>query len=87
MFLLQSAVGLFPSPDDLLNQASKLNRDSKDLKTKAVSAAEDLKSELEAARMLEADAEQVRDEMSLSTQCSKKYFMKQTTQHKYFYFE
>lgn len=55
---LESAVGLFPSPDDLLNQASKLNRDSKDLKTKAVSAAEDLKSELEAARMLEADAEQ-----------------------------
>lgn len=63
MFLLQGAVGAFPSADDLLNQASKLNRDAEDLKTKADGAAEDLKSELEAARMLEADAEQVRDEM------------------------
>lgn len=56
-------MGSFPSPADLLDEASKLNRDSEDLKTKAVGAAEDLKSELEAAGMLEADAEQVRDQM------------------------
>ncbi|XP_036940529.1 laminin subunit gamma-2 [Acanthopagrus latus] len=55
---LEGAVGSFPSPADLLDEASKLNRDSEDLKTKAVGAAEDLKSELEAAGMLEADAEQ-----------------------------
>lgn len=51
-----------------MNEATKLNKEAKDLRTKATGAAGDLSSELDAARRLEAEAEQVscphRDELS-----------------------
>lgn len=48
-----------PPYADLANQATKLNKDVTDLKTKAVGTAGDLASELDTARTLEADAAQV----------------------------
>ncbi|KAM9349467.1 laminin subunit gamma-2 [Symphorus nematophorus] len=55
---LEGMSGSLPSPDGLLNDATKLNTDAKDLRTRATGVAADLNSELEAARRLEADAEQ-----------------------------
>ncbi|XP_034743237.1 laminin subunit gamma-2 isoform X1 [Etheostoma cragini] len=55
---LEGAVGSLPSPADLLKEATKLNRDTKDLKTAAADTAADLVSELDAGRTLEADAQQ-----------------------------
>lgn len=55
---LENSLGSLPSHAGLLNRATKLNRDSTDLKTKAVTAAGGLNSELKAVRRLEADAEQ-----------------------------
>lgn len=57
-----------PSHAGLVNEATKLNKDAKDLRTKATDAAGNLSFELDAARRLEADAEQVnrphRDDLS-----------------------
>ncbi|XP_076600718.1 laminin subunit gamma-2 [Chaetodon auriga] len=55
---LEGTVGSLPSHAGLVNEATSLNQDAKDLRTKAVGAAGDLNFELDAARKLEADAEQ-----------------------------
>uniref|UniRef100_UPI0037E831B8 laminin subunit gamma-2 isoform X2 n=1 Tax=Semicossyphus pulcher TaxID=241346 RepID=UPI0037E831B8 len=55
---LEGSLGALPSHAGLLNEATKLNKDAKDLKTKAGRAAGDLAFELDAAHRLEADAEQ-----------------------------
>ncbi|XP_070830602.1 laminin subunit gamma-2 [Chaetodon trifascialis] len=55
---LEGTVGSLPPHAGLVNEATNLNQDAKDLRTKAVDAAGDLNFELEAARRLEADAEQ-----------------------------
>nr|XP_046265365.1 laminin subunit gamma-2 [Scatophagus argus] len=55
---LEGTFGSLPSHAGLLNEATKLNGDTKDLQTNAAAAAGDLNFKLEAARRLEADAEQ-----------------------------
>ncbi len=57
--MFQKSVGSLPSHAGLVNQAAKLNKDSIGLRTNAAGAAANLNSELDAARRLEADAEQV----------------------------
>ncbi|XP_044075483.1 laminin subunit gamma-2 [Siniperca chuatsi] len=59
--LVTSLEGTFeslPSHAGLVNEATKLNKDAEDLRTKAVGTAGDLVFELDAARRLETDAEQ-----------------------------
>lgn len=56
--LVNSLEGTLPSPAGLVNEATKLNKDTKDLKTQVDGAARGLNSELDAAGGLEADAEQ-----------------------------
>ncbi|KAF1383164.1 hypothetical protein PFLUV_G00128460 [Perca fluviatilis] len=55
---LEGTIGSLPPHADLLKDATKLNKDAKDLKTAATDTAADLASELDAGRTLEADAEQ-----------------------------
>ncbi|KAK5860490.1 hypothetical protein PBY51_021964 [Eleginops maclovinus] len=55
---LKNTFGSLPSHIDLLNDATKLNTDSKDLKQRVLDATDNLTTELEAGRTLEADAEQ-----------------------------
>lgn len=58
---LEGTFESLPPYADLANQATKLNKDVTDLKTKAVGTARDLASELDTARTLEADAAQAAD--------------------------
>ncbi|XP_070701477.1 laminin subunit gamma-2 [Pempheris klunzingeri] len=55
---LEEAAGSLPSHTGLMTEASKLNQDAKDLKTKAIGAAGELQSELDDAMRLEVEAEQ-----------------------------
>ncbi|XP_070775382.1 laminin subunit gamma-2 [Enoplosus armatus] len=62
--LVNSLEGTFkslPSHAGLMNEATKLNKDAKDLRMKADGTTADLVFELDAARRLEADAEQAAD--------------------------
>lgn len=51
--------GSLPSHDSLMNEATKLNKEAKDLKTKAVDVAGRLELDLGDAKRLEVDADQV----------------------------
>ncbi|XP_049930403.1 laminin subunit gamma-2 [Epinephelus moara] len=55
---LEGSFGALPPHTGLLNEATKLNKDVQDLKTKAVEAAGDVSSELDAGRRLETDAQE-----------------------------
>lgn len=59
VFILQQTVGSLPSYAGLVNEATKLNKESQVLKTKTSDADANLKRELDKARMQEADAELV----------------------------
>ena len=61
-FTLQATFGSLPSHAGLVNEATKLNKEAKDLKTKAVDVAWNFEFELDDARGLEVDAEQVRSD-------------------------
>lgn len=71
VFILQETFGTLPSQTGQAIEASnELNQDVKNLKTKAVGVAGELNFELDAARRLEADADQVNclhDKMQSST--------------------
>ncbi|XP_010792603.1 laminin subunit gamma-1-like, partial [Notothenia coriiceps] len=55
---LENTFGSLPSHTDLLNEATKLNKGSKDLKQRTLDATDNLTSELEDGRRLEGEAEQ-----------------------------
>ncbi|XP_028328576.1 laminin subunit gamma-2 [Gouania willdenowi] len=54
---LEKTLGSLPSHDDLLNEATRLNREAQALKTTMTNTAVGLSSELDEAKRLEADAE------------------------------
>ncbi|KAL3055765.1 hypothetical protein OYC64_018452 [Pagothenia borchgrevinki] len=58
---LENTFGSLPPHTGLLNQATKLNKDSKDLKQRTLDATDNLTSELEDGRTLEGEAEQAAD--------------------------
>lgn len=69
VFILQQTFGSLPSYVALVNEATKLNEESKILKTKTSDTDANLKSELVNARRQKADAELVncphRDDVSV----------------------
>lgn len=61
VFTLQREFASLPSHDDILKEATKLNREATNLKTMAGGVVGDLASELEKAENLQADAQEVND--------------------------
>ncbi|GAA6228356.1 laminin subunit gamma-2 [Lates japonicus] len=55
---LEGSFGALPSYSGLVNEATKLNKEAQDLRTKADDLTGDLEFELDSARRLEVDAEQ-----------------------------